>query len=57
MVIDGASELLLKVFGNERGLHARTAVGAPSLPFNGTTPLNETNPWDSSRGDRYDRPG
>ncbi|PVH30756.1 RidA family protein [Pararhodobacter oceanensis] len=30
-VIDGASELLLEIFG-ERGRHARTALGAGSLP-------------------------
>ncbi|PJF17666.1 Endoribonuclease L-PSP [Paramicrosporidium saccamoebae] len=36
MVINGASELLVKVFGSEIGSHARTAVGAPGLPFNGT---------------------
>jgi enamine deaminase RidA (YjgF/YER057c/UK114 family) len=32
-VIDGASELLEDVFG-ERGKHARSALGAPELPFN-----------------------
>jgi enamine deaminase RidA (YjgF/YER057c/UK114 family) len=32
-VIDGASELLLQVFG-ERGRHARSAVGMFELPFN-----------------------
>lgn len=31
-VIDGASELMVQVFG-ERGRHARFAVGAPALPF------------------------
>jgi enamine deaminase RidA (YjgF/YER057c/UK114 family) len=31
-VIDGASELLLDVFG-ERGKHTRSAVGMQSLPF------------------------
>lgn len=31
-VIDGASELMVQVFG-ARGRHARFAVGAPSLPF------------------------
>ena len=33
-VIDGASELLIEVFGHERGIHARSAVGVASLPFN-----------------------
>jgi enamine deaminase RidA (YjgF/YER057c/UK114 family) len=31
-VIDGASQLLLDVFGEQRGAHARTAVGVASLP-------------------------
>lgn len=31
-VIDGASELLLAVFGAEIGEHARTAIGVASLP-------------------------
>ncbi|MGV0809740.1 RidA family protein [Mycolicibacterium setense] len=31
-VIDGASELLLDVFGEECGAHARTAIGVASLP-------------------------
>lgn len=35
-VINGASELLVKVFGLERGAHARTAIGTSSLPFNGS---------------------
>lgn len=32
-VVNGASELMLAAFGNA-GLHARAAVGAPSLPLN-----------------------
>ena len=32
-VINGASVLMVEVFG-EKGRHARSAVGAPSLPFN-----------------------
>jgi len=31
-VINGASDLIIKTFGNS-GKHARTAVGVPSLPF------------------------
>ncbi|AWT53404.1 RidA family protein [Mycolicibacterium smegmatis] len=31
-VIDGASKLLMDVFGEQRGAHARTAVGVASLP-------------------------
>jgi enamine deaminase RidA (YjgF/YER057c/UK114 family) len=33
-VIDGASDLLVELFGSEIGSHARFAVGAGSLPFN-----------------------
>ena len=32
-VINGASDLMVDVFG-DRGRHARSAVGAPSLPLN-----------------------
>ncbi len=35
-VIDGCSDLLVEVFGTERGSHARSAVGVGSLP-NGIT--------------------
>jgi enamine deaminase RidA (YjgF/YER057c/UK114 family) len=31
-VIDGASNLLIEVFGPDRGAHARTAIGVASLP-------------------------
>ena len=31
-VIDGASTLLLQVFGDQTGAHARTAIGVASLP-------------------------
>lgn len=33
MVINGCSELILAVFGDERGRHARSAVGLAELPF------------------------
>ena len=33
-VANGASDCLLEVFGDEIGLHARSAVGVNSLPFN-----------------------
>ncbi len=33
-VVNGASELLIKVFGDVRGKHARTAVGVAELPLN-----------------------
>jgi enamine deaminase RidA (YjgF/YER057c/UK114 family) len=33
-VINGFSELMLDVFGRERGLGARSPVGAGSLPSN-----------------------
>lgn len=32
-VINGFSELILEVFGAERGAHARSAVGLAELPF------------------------
>ena len=32
MVVNGASDLMVEVFG-DKGRHARSAVGAPSLPF------------------------
>jgi enamine deaminase RidA (YjgF/YER057c/UK114 family) len=32
-VIDGCSDVLVEVFGNEIGLHARSAVGMAELPF------------------------
>ena len=32
-VINGASELILDVYGKERGRHARSAVGMAALPF------------------------
>ncbi len=37
-VIDGASDLLISVFG-EDGRHARTATGAPQLPFGAAVQL------------------
>lgn len=33
-VIDGASDLIVDVLGEYRGLHARSAVGVASLPYN-----------------------
>ncbi len=33
MVINGCSDLMVEVFGKERGAHARSAVGFVSLPF------------------------
>ena len=33
-VVNGASEFLLKVFGEVHGKHARTAVGVAELPLN-----------------------
>ena len=32
-IINGASDLMVEVFG-DKGRHARSAVGSPSLPFN-----------------------
>jgi enamine deaminase RidA (YjgF/YER057c/UK114 family) len=34
MVINGFTDLILRVFGPERGAHARSAVGLAELPFN-----------------------
>ena len=34
VVMNGVSDLLVEVFGEERGRHARFAVGAASLPLN-----------------------
>jgi enamine deaminase RidA (YjgF/YER057c/UK114 family) len=31
-VLDGCSDFLLKIFGPEKGSHARSAIGAASLP-------------------------
>lgn len=38
-VINGASELLLEIFG-EKGKHSRTAVGVASLPLNVAVEIN-----------------
>jgi len=40
-VMDAASELFLKVFGDQ-GLHARSAVGTVSLPLNATVEIEAT---------------
>ena len=32
-MINGCSDLLVEAFGEERGKHARSAVGMASLPF------------------------
>ena len=34
LVLNGASDLMLEVFGAERGLHARSAIGTNVLPLN-----------------------
>lgn len=41
-VLDGASELLVHVFGADLGGHARTAVGVASLPMNASVELGVT---------------
>ena len=33
-VINGCSDLILELYGPERGKHARSAVGMVELPFN-----------------------
>lgn len=35
-VVNGASRLILDVFGDEIGAHCRTAIGAVNMPFNAT---------------------
>jgi enamine deaminase RidA (YjgF/YER057c/UK114 family) len=35
-VLNGASELLIKLFGEVNGKHARTAIGVAELPLNAT---------------------
>jgi enamine deaminase RidA (YjgF/YER057c/UK114 family) len=32
-VVNGCSELMVKIFGEENGIHARSAVGTNSLPL------------------------
>ena len=32
-ILDGCTDLLLQVFGRDRGLHARSAIGVAGLPF------------------------
>ncbi|MBC7979918.1 MAG: RidA family protein [Armatimonadetes bacterium] len=39
LVINGASELLVEIFG-ERGRHSRTALGVASLPLNVSVEIN-----------------
>jgi enamine deaminase RidA (YjgF/YER057c/UK114 family) len=33
-VINGFTDLIIKVFGPDKGAHARSAVGMAELPFN-----------------------
>lgn len=33
-MINGCSDLILELYGPERGAHARSAVGMAELPFN-----------------------
>lgn len=37
LVINGASDLMIEVFGNEKGSHSRCAVGVAALPGNIST--------------------
>jgi enamine deaminase RidA (YjgF/YER057c/UK114 family) len=39
-VIDGASQVLVAVLGDDAGAHARTAVGVASLPSSGMVELD-----------------
>ena len=40
-VVNGASELLIEIFG-EKGTHARSSVGMASLPLNAAVELEAT---------------
>jgi enamine deaminase RidA (YjgF/YER057c/UK114 family) len=40
-IVNGASELLLEIFG-EKGKHARSAVGMAALPFNASVEIELT---------------
>lgn len=42
LISNGASDLLLEVFGEEAGSHVRTTVGVPSLPFDQTVEVELT---------------
>ncbi len=55
-VIDGASDLLLDLFGEEHGRHARSAVGMAALPRNITVELEFTFELVASQGSGRDRP-
>ena len=35
-VVNGASQVILDIFGEEIGAHCRTAIGAANMPFNAT---------------------
>jgi enamine deaminase RidA (YjgF/YER057c/UK114 family) len=39
-VVDGASQVLVAVLGEDAGAHARTAVGVASLPSSGMVELD-----------------
>jgi enamine deaminase RidA (YjgF/YER057c/UK114 family) len=41
-VVNGASELLIKLFGEVNGKHARTAVGVAELPLNAPVEIEMT---------------
>lgn len=41
-VINGCSDLILKLYGAEAGAHARSAVGMASLPFNMAVEIEAT---------------
>jgi enamine deaminase RidA (YjgF/YER057c/UK114 family) len=41
-VVNGASELLIKIFGDVNGKHARTAVGVAELPLDAPVEIEMT---------------
>lgn len=39
-VIDGASDVFYELYGDERGVHARTAIGVATLPHGSAVEIN-----------------
>jgi enamine deaminase RidA (YjgF/YER057c/UK114 family) len=54
-VINGFSDLILKLYGQEAGQHARSAVGMASLPFNIPVEIEAEVEIRPITGDRKDR--
>ncbi len=41
-IVEGASQLLIRIFGEEKGSHTRTSLGFASLPFNSAVAIELT---------------